>query len=111
MKNIHKHENCTLFEIKANRGSIGANCEEATFTNKHIKLEEGDTFYIASDGFVDQNGGEHDKKFRPQAFRQMLMDIQTLSLEEQKNEILSILKKWMGDKEQRDDIVLIGVKA
>jgi serine phosphatase RsbU (regulator of sigma subunit) len=110
-KRIHRGENCTMYEIKADRDSIGANCEEAKFTNHYIQLEKGDAFYIASDGFVDQNGGEKDKKFRPQPFRKMLMEIQDLSLVEQKKKILGILKEWMGDREQRDDIVLIGVKV
>ena len=75
------------------------------------QMEKDDVFYIASDGFVDQNGGEKDKKFRPQAFRQMLMEIQHLNLEGQKEKILNILNDWMGEKEQRDDIVVIGVKV
>ena len=40
----------------------------------------------------------------------MLLDIQDLEMQEQKTVITDTIIKWMGDREQRDDIVVIGVK-
>lgn len=99
-----------LYEIKGDKSNIGANEEEVNFKNHEIVLETGDVFYICSDGYVDQNGGPKDKKYSPQAFRKMLLDIQDLEMQEQKTVITDTIIKWMGDREQRDDIVVIGVR-
>lgn len=109
-KHIHSGETHTLFEIKADRHSIGANTHRNNFVNKVLHLEKGDAFYITSDGYVDQNGGPKDKKFRPQAFREMLLNIQNMHISKQKEHIHSTIKNWMGTTEQRDDIVVIGVQ-
>ena len=107
---IYNNSTHTLFEIKGDRKSIGANQENVNFSNHEIVLEKGDVFYICTDGYVDQNGGENDKKFLPKAFRKMLLDIQDLDINQQKTKIYDTIKEWMGDREQRDDIVVIGVK-
>lgn len=108
---INKGDTHTLYEIKADRHSIGANMQKNNFTNKIIQLEKGDTFYITSDGYVDQNGGPKDKKFRPQAFREMLLNMQKMNISDQKQHVHTTIKNWMGNTEQRDDIVVIGVQA
>lgn len=110
-KNIHIRNTHTLYEIKADRHSIGANTQKNDFTNRVIQLEKGDTFYITSDGYVDQNGGPKDKKFRPQAFRELLLSIQHLTIADQKSHIYKTIQNWMGDREQRDDMVVIGVQV
>ncbi len=110
-KHIHLGDTHTLYEIKADRHSIGANTQKSDFTNNVLQLSSGDAFYITSDGYVDQNGGPRDKKFRPQAFRQMLLDIQSLNMDEQKAHLHTTIKDWMGVAEQRDDMVVIGVKV
>lgn len=110
-KYVHKGDTHTLYEIKADRHSIGANMQKSNFTNKVLQLEKGDTIYITSDGYVDQNGGPKDKKFRPQAFRQMLLSMQNMDIASQKEHVHTTIKNWMGSTEQRDDIVVIGVQV
>ncbi|CAG5082855.1 SpoIIE family protein phosphatase [Parvicella tangerina] len=110
-KHIHVGATHSLYEIKADRHSIGANTQKGDFTNRVLQLEKGDTFYITSDGYVDQNGGPKDKKFRPQALRQMLLSIQEMDMQEQNDHIHQTIKNWMGDAEQRDDMVVIGVRV
>ncbi len=109
-KYIYKNGSDNLYEIKGDRINIGANEQKACFVNHEINMNKGDVFYICSDGYVDQNGGSLDKKFSNQSFRQMLLDIQSLNMEQQREVIIKTIKDWMGNKDQRDDIVVIGVK-
>ena len=47
-----------LIEFKPDRMPIGYyQGKEKSFSNYEIELEQGDTFYLFSDGFVDQKGG------------------------------------------------------
>ena len=49
-----------LKEIKADPMPVGVHLSMLTksFINHEIQLLNGDAFYIFSDGFIDQNGGE-----------------------------------------------------
>ena len=48
-----------LKEIKADRMPLGYyQDEDVSFVNHDIQLDAGDTFYMFSDGFVDQKGGK-----------------------------------------------------
>lgn len=59
-----------LIEFKADRMPLGYYYgKDVAFTNHDIKLEPGDTFYMFSDGFVDQKGGEENKKFMSSRYK------------------------------------------
>ena len=50
-------------EIKATKKAIGGLTDDKQHFDSHeIKLQEGDTFYIFTDGYADQFGGERGKK-------------------------------------------------
>ncbi|MGE0635283.1 MAG: two-component regulator propeller domain-containing protein [Bacteroidia bacterium] len=101
-----------LIELKADRMSIGQFTDEPkSFSNHTYQLQPGDSFYMFSDGMVDQFGGEKGKKFKKAQLRELLQSIGHLPMEEQKTRILAHYKQWMGNHEQVDDMCLIGVKA
>ena len=84
---------------------------------KQQQLEAGDTFYMFSDGYIDQHGGEHRKKFMSSRFKSLLLDIQGKTMPEQKAALESTLDDWMGrgdllkqGYEQIDDIVVMGIE-
>jgi serine phosphatase RsbU (regulator of sigma subunit) len=99
-----------LIEIKANKQPIGKFDNPEPYTTHTIELQKGDSFYIFRDGYVDQFGGEKGKKFKPQAFRTLLLSIQKESMEDQKTIINQAFENWKGDLEQIDDICIMGVK-
>jgi len=99
-----------ILEIKADKQPIGKFSSEKPFTNNTMELEEGDVIYIFSDGFVDQFGGEKGKKFKPKAFRELLLSIQDKSMEEQKRIIDDAFESWKGSLEQIDDVCVISVR-
>jgi len=69
--------NNELIEFKADRMPIGIHPKDSNkFTNHEIQLENGDTFYLFSDGYVSQFGGEKDEKFKTKRFTEILTQIQ-----------------------------------
>lgn len=98
-----------LTEIKADRFSIGKSMEkEKNFTNHSVTINNGDTIYIFSDGYVDQFGGENEKKFRAGALKELLIRIQDKNMDEQKEILDATIENWRGKLEQIDDILVIG---
>ena len=67
-------------------------------------------FYIFSDGIIDQFGGESGKKYLTKRFKQLLFEINPLSMREQKDIIKKDFDDWRGDYDQVDDILVIGIR-
>jgi len=100
-----------LIEYKPTRNPIGLTPIEMPFQNNEIEYQQGDVFYLFSDGLLDQFGGDDGKKFRSRRFKRILLDIHQKPLEIQKDLIAFNLKKWMGTRyEQVDDIMVFGFK-
>ena len=85
--------------------------DEESFSNHTIQLQTGDTFYIFSDGFIDQNGGEKNRKFSSAKFKKILSAIHDKPMNQQKQLLEMTLEEWMGTHSQRDDILVIGVRV
>jgi len=100
-----------LFEIKGDRQPIGRYWEEHPFRTTSVYLKEHDSFYIFSDGFIDQFGGENRKKFKSINFKKLLLSVQRNPMEIQKYKIEKAYDEWKGPYEQIDDISVLGVKV
>ena len=100
-----------LEEIKGTRSAIGGFTEEnQDFETHEIKLNKGDTFYMFSDGYLDQFGGERGKKLNKKQFKELLISIQNLSMEEQGAALDQFISEYRKDIEQTDDILVMGIK-
>jgi serine phosphatase RsbU (regulator of sigma subunit) len=95
-------------EIKGDRQPIGIHWEETAFTSHRIELQPGDTFYMFTDGYVDQYGGELRKKFKSPNFRKLLLGLQSRSLKDQRKEIEVQFDRWRRNFEQIDDVCVFG---
>ena len=103
--------NGEIIETKANKQPIGQFENPEPYPTHSFDLEQGDTIYIFSDGYVDQFGGEKGKKFKSKAFRELLLSIQDKTMEDQKISIDEIFETWKGASEQIDDVCVIGVRV
>jgi len=103
--------NGEIIETKANKQPIGQFDNPEPYTTHSFDLEQGDSIYVFSDGYVDQFGGEKGKKFKAKAFRELLLSIQDKSMEEQKTIIDEAFESWRGNLEQIDDVCVIGVRV
>lgn len=101
----------TLTEIKATKQPIGVSISNLAYETHTVELKAGDTFYIFSDGFVDQFGGERGKKYKSRAFKNFLLGIQEKSMREQQEALHNEFKNWKGNLEQIDDVCVIGVRV
>jgi len=100
-----------LSVIKADRMPIGVHeRDDKAFTNMEFSMHKGDIYYILSDGYIDQFGGENGKKFMTKRFKELLLEIHTKPMSEQKEILWNTILEWRGDIEQIDDIIVIGIK-
>lgn len=100
-----------LIELKADKQPVGVHWEESRFTTHSIYLQEKDSFYLFSDGFVDQFGGPNRKKYKSLNFKKLLLSLQNSPMIKQGEIIEQAFVDWKGDHEQIDDISIIGVKV
>ena len=75
-----------------------------------VAKARGDTFYIFSDGYADQFGGERQKKLMTKRLKQILLSIRHLPMPQQENFLNSFIEEWKAGEEQVDDILILGVK-
>ncbi len=69
-----------------------------------------DIIYLFSDGYVDQIGGVDKKTFRTKRFKELLLEIFRLPMNEQKIVLHKRIEEWQGELEQIDDILVVGIK-
>jgi serine phosphatase RsbU (regulator of sigma subunit) len=104
--------NGELHEIKKGADSIGYNGDQPkNFDTIEFDLQKDDQFYLFSDGYTDQFGGEKIKKFNRKRFRNLLQYISELTMPEQKKALVASYNNWKGVQEQIDDICVVGVKV
>ncbi|MFP4024634.1 MAG: SpoIIE family protein phosphatase [Thiohalospira sp.] len=109
---LYLFRNNELIEIKADRMPIGIYVKEKeSFTNHELDLKKGDVFYIFSDGYQDQFGGEDGSKFKTKNFKILLSEIHTKPMAEQRKILNKTIDQWRGKWEQVDDIILMGVRV
>ena len=101
-------------ELEVSKGSpysVGGAIFESTkdkYTEHTINYEGAFQFYLFSDGYMDQFGGDNMEKFGKRRFEEMLMKNHNLPMGEQEHQLDSRLIEWVGRNGQIDDILVIG---
>lgn len=103
-------QNNELKNIPGDKQPVGKFRDRIPFNCHSVKIYQGDIFYLFTDGFADQFGGPKGKKFKYSRLREILVNIQSLSLPEQEKILEKEFHKWKGNLEQVDDILFIGIK-
>ncbi len=99
-----------LHEIKANKQPVGKYFNRRTFKTNKLTLEQGERFYLYSDGYADQFGGPNGKKFKNKTFKKLIIDTIELDLLTQKDKLEKNFYEWKRDFDQLDDICVIGIE-
>jgi serine phosphatase RsbU (regulator of sigma subunit) len=98
-------------EITADKQPIGRYEHRKPYANHSVSLEPDDRFFLFSDGYADQFGGENKrKKLTRRRFKELLVSIQKLSMAEQGIELSRFIDEYRNDLEQIDDILVWGVR-
>ena len=80
------------------------------FITQTIDMPRKFSFYMHSDGPVDQFNQVDRKRLMKNGFYEMLKQTDHLPAKEQKSEIARMFKEWRGDTKQTDDLLLIAGK-
>ena len=99
--------------IRGDRSGIGGfqKHAEVKFTAHTIQVEKNAAFYIFSDGFQDQFGGQQGRKFLIKNLKTLFAEIYDLPMEEQQLVLENTFTDWLQDKyPQLDDVLVIGFR-
>ncbi|HNV52529.1 MAG TPA: SpoIIE family protein phosphatase, partial [Tenuifilaceae bacterium] len=105
--------NGELFQIKGDPVPIGGlqKEEKREFTLHTINIDSPTSFYIFSDGFIDQFGGADGQKFSSKRFKELLFKIHDLPMLQQQEILETTLEEWRGEEYQPiDDVLIVGFR-
>lgn len=96
--------------IKGDKKSIGYRKSHTnyTFTNHSFCIEKGMFFYIFTDGFVTQLGGDRNLPFSQKKLLRLIEKNYTQPFKKQRELFLNEFISYMGNNERQDDVTLIG---
>ncbi len=101
--------NQIIHEIKATRKSLGIGRKEENPNFHSLRLLSGDSLYLFTDGYPDQNNAAREK-FGMISFKKILDVLGNLDMNAQKELLLKTLKNYKEGTSQRDDILVFGGK-
>lgn len=98
--------------IKGNHQSIGYKRSESNYKFKEhtIKVKEGMQFYLTTDGYLDQNGGEKGFPFGKKRFSKILENNLNKIFADIEEILLYEMMEYQGKEEKNDDITMVGIK-
>lgn len=96
--------------INGDHKSIGYRRSDVNFrfTAHEWDIRPGDHFYMTTDGYLDQNGGEKDLPFGRNRLCQIIASQGKTAMAAQERAFISALHDYMGQEAQRDDITILG---
>ena len=102
-----------LIEVKGSKFPIGGHQvhDERLFVTHHLELKIGDKFYLSTDGFADQFGGEQGKKLTTKKFKEQILSIKDKHIKQQGLLFQGFFERWKGANEQLDDICILGFEV
>lgn len=109
---VKKNDPLEIIELKPEKAAIGGFTDAAqVFGVQSIEVEKGDMIYLFSDGYADQFGGPAGKKILVKRFREQVVKAFPLPVNDQQALFEQAILEWMGDYEQVDDMLVIGIRV
>lgn len=100
----------SILEVSGSRYPIGFYSGiSKKFDKQVIQAESGDNIYLFTDGYVDQFGGQHNKKLNRRNFKDLIQSMNGMTPGEQEAFLEYAFNNWKQDNEQTDDILVIGL--
>jgi len=102
-----------MLYLKGTRQSIGGFQDLKPFEVHTIALDGEGFFFLYSDGFQDQFGGEEKRKFMSKRFRKLLLSLASQETVTIKEALWEKIETWRkaGEEPQTDDVLVLGFKA
>ncbi|OIP01841.1 MAG: hypothetical protein AUJ98_03030 [Bacteroidetes bacterium CG2_30_33_31] len=103
-------ENIEFIEFKADKMPVAIHEKMPSFTNNSLEYFKKDRIFMFSDGFVDQFGGEKNKKFMKSKLKDLILQNCHLDMPSLKTLLNNEFQNWKGENNQVDDVVIIGIE-
>jgi serine phosphatase RsbU (regulator of sigma subunit) len=104
--------NGTLSEYRGSRYPIGFYHNVVkSFEQITVPVKEGDSVYMLTDGYTDQFGGEDGSKFTKKHFKDLLLSICDMGLQERRSFLEYSLLNWRQKEPQTDDVLVAGFRV
>lgn len=98
--------------IKTDKIPIGLGGNpDSTYKLNIWKAEPKDRFFMFSDGYADQFGGEFGRKLMVKNFRELLVKSSNMPMTEQKKFLNKSFVEWQGNQDQIDDVLVLGFET
>ena len=108
---LYQIRNGELTVFNANKMPIGIHKNaEIPFANNEIEILPNDLYYIFSDGYIDQFGGETGLKFFSRNFKDLLVSINDKPMDVQRDILEKTHNEFRGKGKQTDDMLVIGIR-
>jgi len=104
--------NNEITEYKGSKFPIGGTQyrKEYIYEKHQVILQSGDSFYMCSDGFPDQFGGENYSKYGATQLKEVILKNNHKPMGEIKETLKNEFINWKGEKKQLDDILFMGLR-
>ncbi|OJJ19429.1 hypothetical protein BKI52_21710 [marine bacterium AO1-C] len=111
-RNLYYTHQGKLEKLKGDRVAIGGFQHEVErkFTQEAVILDQGDVIYLSSDGFVDTPNPSR-KPFGNRRFEEVLQTNIDQDLNTQKEALEQARLKFQKYADQRDDILVVGIRV
>lgn len=110
LRTIANDKGGVLYEIRGGIYSIGTPEYDFNVQEQIFKYQKGDIIYLSSDGYVDQFGGELNRKYSSKKLKELLLSTYNEKTEKQGQLLESAFESWKGNEEQTDDVTLMGIR-
>ena len=99
-----------VIEIKGDRKGIGYRRypQGTTYTDYTFPYDDRDSFYLSTDGLIDQIGGPRGRSFGKRRFLELLKQNRGIPMRAQEESLRRALERHQGEQLRRDDLTVLG---
>ena len=99
-----------VIEIKGDRKGIGYRRypQGTTYTDYTFPYDDRDSFYLSTDGLIDQIGGPRGRSFGKRRFLELLRQNRGIPMRAQEESFRRALERHQGEQLRRDDLTVLG---
>ncbi len=99
-----------VLEIKGDKKGLGYRGipYNQKFTNHPVQTKSLHTYYMTTDGIIDQVGGSKRRSYGKKRFKKMLLEMESIPMKQRVNHIRKAFMTYQGQQIRRDDVSVLG---
>ena len=99
-------------EIKGDRFGLGyrRTPKDVSFVEHEVDLRPGRSFYLTTDGLIDQVGGDRRLSFGRRRFKAALSEHLNADMRTQGQALRAAFENYQGGETRRDDVTVLGIQ-